>query len=73
MTADDSTSCDATSHSFLREIPQCWMTGQAAGVAAALAAGSGVKPRDVPIGRLQDALVQQGVLVRAEVAVALPG
>ena len=26
-------SCDATSHSFLREIPQCWLTGQAAGAA----------------------------------------
>ena len=25
-------SCDAASHSFLREIPQCWLTGQAAGV-----------------------------------------
>jgi hypothetical protein len=73
LVAGRAVSCDATSHSFLREIPQCWMTGQAAGVAAALAAGSGVKPRDVPIGRLQDALVQQGVLVRAEVAVALPG
>jgi hypothetical protein len=57
-------SCDATSHSFLREVPQCWMTGQAAGVAAAMAAGAGVKPRDVPIGRLQDALARQGVLVR---------
>ncbi len=33
--------CDASSHTFLREIPQCWMTGQAAGIAAALAAGSG--------------------------------
>ena len=31
--------CDASSHTFLREIPQCWLTGQAAGVAAALAAG----------------------------------
>jgi len=30
-------SCDANSHSFLREIPQCWVTGQAAGTAAALA------------------------------------
>jgi 2-polyprenyl-6-methoxyphenol hydroxylase-like FAD-dependent oxidoreductase len=28
--------CDASSHSFMREIPQCWLTGQAAGVAAAL-------------------------------------
>src|SRR5262249_53980349 len=27
-------SCDASSHTFLREIPQCWLTGQAAGIAA---------------------------------------
>jgi hypothetical protein len=31
-------SCDTNSHSFMREIPQCWLTGQAAGVAAAIAA-----------------------------------
>ena len=30
-------SCDTNSHGFLREIPQCWVTGQAAGVAAAQA------------------------------------
>ena len=39
--------CDANSHTFLREIPQCWLTGQAAGVAAALAAGQGKRPRDL--------------------------
>jgi hypothetical protein len=38
-------------------------------VAAALAAGAGVKPREVPVGRLQAALAQQGVLVRARVTV----
>jgi hypothetical protein len=37
--------CDPSSHTFLREIPQCWFTGQAAGVAAALAAASGTRPR----------------------------
>ena len=44
LVAGRAVSCDATSHSFLREVPQCWMTGQAAGVAAALAAGAGVVP-----------------------------
>ena len=39
--------CDANSHTFLREIPQCWLTGQAAGVAAALAAGQRKRPRDL--------------------------
>ena len=64
LVAGRAISCDSTSHSFLREVPQCWMTGQAAGVAAGLAANAGIKPRDVPVGRLQDALAGQGVLVR---------
>jgi hypothetical protein len=53
-------SCDATSHSFMREIPQCWMTGQAAGVAAALAAAKGVEPRAVPVAEIRHALRRQG-------------
>ncbi|MDE2198139.1 MAG: FAD-dependent oxidoreductase [Rhodospirillales bacterium] len=53
-------SCDPNSHSFLREIPQCWMTGHAAGVAAALAAAQRRAPRDVPIAELQAALRGQG-------------
>jgi hypothetical protein len=54
-------SCDPSSHSFLREIPQCWLTGQAAGAAAALAADAGVEPRAVDIAALQAALRAQGV------------
>jgi len=53
-------SSDANSHTFLREIPQCWMTGQAAGIAAALAAGSGRLPRDVDVREIQRALLKQG-------------
>jgi hypothetical protein len=56
--------CDPTSHSFLREIPQCWLTGQAAGVAAALAADLGVAPRAVPVAAIQAALRGQGALLR---------
>jgi hypothetical protein len=56
--------CDATSHSFLREIPQCWLTGQAAGVAAAIAADRGVAPRAVEVAELQAALRGQGALLR---------
>jgi hypothetical protein len=52
--------CDATSHSFLREIPQCWLTGQAAGAAAALAADAGVEPRAVDVAALRAALRRQG-------------
>jgi len=38
---------DATSHSFLREIPQCWLTDQVAGAAAALVAAEKSEPRAV--------------------------
>jgi FAD dependent oxidoreductase len=57
-------SCDANSHGFLREIPQCWLTGQAAGVAAALAASVGREPRHVDVRDLQQALRAQGAFVR---------
>ena len=57
-------SCDANSHGFMREIPQCWLTGQAAGVAAALAVSAGVQPRAVDIDALQAALRGQGVFLQ---------
>ena len=57
-------SCDANSHGFLREIPQCWLTGQAAGTAAALAAARGVEPRRVDVKELQRLLKGQGAFVR---------
>jgi hypothetical protein len=44
--------CDPNSHGFMREIPQCWITGQAAGAGAALAANRGVEPRAIDIGEL---------------------
>jgi hypothetical protein len=59
-------SCDRNSHGFMREIPQCWITGQAAGVAAALAVAAGVQPRHVNIDRLQQALLDQGVYLRPQ-------
>jgi 2-polyprenyl-6-methoxyphenol hydroxylase-like FAD-dependent oxidoreductase len=58
-------SCDRNSHGFMREIPQCWITGQAAGAAAALAVARGVAPRAVDVGELQAALQAQGVVLRA--------
>lgn len=68
-------SCDRNSHGFMREIPQCWITGQAAGVAAALAVRNGVQPRAVDIHELQQALQAQGVFLRpgaqAETAAAV--
>lgn len=53
-------SCDATSHSFMREIPQCWLTGHAAGIAAAIAANRNIEPADVDIGELRAGLLKQG-------------
>jgi hypothetical protein len=57
-------STDPNSHSFLREVPQCWITGQAAGAAAAIAANRGLAPRAIDIAELQRALVAQGVYLR---------
>lgn len=56
--------CDPNSHGFMREIPQCWITGQGAGVAAALAANRNVAPRAVSVPELQAALARQGVHLR---------
>jgi FAD dependent oxidoreductase len=55
---------DASSHTFLREIPQCWLTGQAAGAAAALAARTDVTPRNVDVRALQSELARQGAYLR---------
>lgn len=63
-------SCDANSHGFMREIPQCWLTGQAAGAAAGLAANSMVSPRDVNIAELQKTLRGQGVYLQEQKSVA---
>jgi hypothetical protein len=63
--------CDASSHTFLREIPQCWLTGQAAGVAAALAAGQNKRPRDVDAGAIQRELLRQGAYLSPPVESAL--
>ena len=62
--------CDPSSHSFLREIPQCWLTGQAAGVAAALAAGSGRRPRDLEVAAIQRELLRQGAYLSPAVMAA---
>jgi FAD dependent oxidoreductase len=53
-------SCDPNSHTFLREIPQCWLTGHAAGVAAALAANANMRPRDLGVPAIQRELLRQG-------------
>ena len=60
--------CDPNSHTFLREIPQCWLTGQAAGVAAALAAANSTPPRHVAVRSIQHELLRQGVYLSPAVA-----
>jgi hypothetical protein len=55
---------DAGSHTFMREIPQCWLTGQAAGAAAGLSVNAGAQPRDLNVGALQAELRRQGVYLR---------
>ena len=57
-------SCDANSHGFLREIPQCWLTGQAAGAAAGLAAMAGIQPRALDVAQLRSTLRGQGVFLQ---------
>ncbi|MGC1271462.1 MAG: FAD-dependent oxidoreductase, partial [Croceibacterium sp.] len=61
-------SCDANSHGFMREIPQCWLTGQAAGAAAAVAVTSGKQPRDVDIAQLRQELRRQGTFLQEPAA-----
>jgi hypothetical protein len=53
-------SCDANSHGFMREIPQCWLTGHAAGVGAAVAANRGVQPRALDVDEVRAILRRQG-------------
>jgi hypothetical protein len=63
--------CDASSHTFLREIPQCWLTGHAAGVAAALAAAEGRTAREVDVAAVQRVLLQQGAYLSPAIEQAL--
>ena len=63
--------CDASSHTFLREIPQCWLTGQAAGVAAALAVAQHKRPKDLDARAIQRELLRQGAYLSPAVEQAL--
>ena len=63
LAAGRNLSADTTSHAALREIPECWAMGEAAGVAAVMALGSGTELRDVDIQAVQVQLVKQGAIV----------
>ncbi|HVW29839.1 MAG TPA: FAD-dependent oxidoreductase [Polyangiaceae bacterium] len=54
---------DAISHASVRSMMCCAVTGQGAGVAAAVSIKDGVCAGDVDIGRLQAELVRQGVRI----------
>jgi len=61
LAAGRNLSSDTATHSFMREIPQCWAMGQAAGVAAAVAVAARVRVREVNVTEVQRALEKQGV------------
>ncbi len=61
-------SCDPQTQAFMREIPQCWLTGQAAGVAAALAASGGIPVGEADADALQAELRRQGAYLQGDAA-----
>jgi len=51
-------------HASTRIQAICYATGQAAGAAAALALKEATRPREVDIGKLQEALLRQGAILK---------
>ncbi len=66
LAAGRNLSCDAVTHIFMREVPNCWAMGQAAGVAAATAISDHVRVRDVDVRSVQRELLRQGVALHGE-------
>lgn len=63
LVAGRNLSCDVRSHNPLREVPECWVMGQGAGVGAALAVNRGVAARAAPMAEVQAELRRQGAVV----------
>ena len=63
LAAGRNLSADTRSHAALREIPECWAMGEAAGVAAVQALADRVELRDVDVDAVQAHLVRQGAIV----------
>lgn len=59
-------SADHVAHARSRNMPACMATGQAAGVAAAVAIEEGTSVRDVPVKKVQDALRKLKMPLHAE-------
>lgn len=60
IVAGRSVSSDRAVQGSLRVMPNCFAMGQAAGTAAALAAGRNAGFRDIEVGELQQRIVEQG-------------
>jgi FAD dependent oxidoreductase len=56
---------DPQTQAFMREIPQCWLTGQAAGAAAALSAATGTAAKALDVRELQHELRGQGAYLQS--------
>ena len=56
LTCGRCVSTDRYVHASLRVIPGCWITGQAAGMAAAMAADTNTTPRQVDVQKLRENL-----------------
>jgi hypothetical protein len=63
LAAGRNLSADTRSHAALREIPECWAMGEAAGVAAVQALSDQVELRDVSVEAVQAQLLRQGAVV----------
>ena len=59
-------SADHDAHARSRNMPACMTTGQAAGIAAALAIDAGVSVRDVPVDQIQAVLRALGMPVHGD-------
>jgi hypothetical protein len=66
MAAGRNLACDAATHTFLRLVPQCWVMGQAAAVAATTAINAGVAVRDVDVAEVRSQLARQGVVLHRQ-------
>jgi hypothetical protein len=64
LAAGRNLSADTKSHAALREIPECWVMGEAAGIAATIAIDGGVELRDVDVAELQVRLHRVGAIMR---------
>lgn len=61
LTAGRCVSTDRAMQSSIRVMPGCYITGQAAGVSAALCAKQGTKPKDINVNRIQSVLKSMGM------------